>query len=195
MFYNRKSTQSASKGADAAHATAVLDGQRRHDEIAPRFKISVMPAGEHRRLEITLSGPAALGGLDGLTVTVCDDNPWVTEAGPRTPDYEDAPTQIWGPYRFTPATGPGADPALGFPGADSAGRNTPTRGMPVGETLVFLLESVTEPSWVSSTTVRPDWQREHGIALRQALACTKTGYEPWCLVAELDTRYGASVEV
>jgi hypothetical protein len=195
--YARRSARSSDKAAIAADATAVLDGQRRHEELTPRFKISCTAAGvDNRKLEIKLLGPAALGRLDGLTVTIRDDNPWLAEATPLAsgPSREEIKKQIWGPYRFTPGTGQGADPVRGIPGADRDGRSTPTGGLPVGESLPFFLEPVTKPHWTSPSTTREDWLRDHGTVLRLALACTKNGYEPWSLVAELETSVDSSTE-
>jgi hypothetical protein len=196
--YARRSAQSGDKAAIAAGETAALDGQRRHEELTPRFKISCSAAGaDDRKLEIRLLGPAALGRLDGLTVTIRDDNPWLAEAAPLAggPTREEIKKQVWGPYRFVPGTGPGADPVRGIPGADRDGRSTPTSGMPVGETLPFFLEPVTRPRWASSTTTREDWLRDHGTVLRLALAGTKNGYEPWSLVAEVETSVDSVTEI
>jgi hypothetical protein len=71
----------------------------------------------------------------------------------RGPPLADGPTakqvaaQIWGPYRFIPGTGPGADPVRSVPGADPTGCATPTSGLPVGEELPFYLEPTQPPSW------------------------------------------------
>lgn len=173
--YARRSARSGDKAAIAAGETAALDGQRRHEELTPHFKISCIAAGvEQRKLEIKLIGPPSLGRLDGLTVTIRDDNPWLAEATSLAsgPSAEEVRKQIWGPYRFTPGTGPGADPVRGIPGADRDGHSTPTGGMPVGETLPFFLEPVTRPHCASPTTHHPrglaarPW---HGAAPRAGL--------------------------
>jgi hypothetical protein len=82
------------------------------------------------RLRLFLTGPADLARLDRLVVTIRDDHPWRAE-GTRLaggPTREQVAEQIWGPYRFTPGTGPGTDSTRGIPGADPTGRTTPTRG-------------------------------------------------------------------
>lgn len=198
VVYARRSAQSGGRQADAAHISATLDGQRRHEELAPRLRITCKQVGgDNRKLEIELLGPHSLGRLDGLTVAIRDDNPWLSEGTPLAggPSQEDVKKQIWGPYRFVPGTGPGADPARGVPGASRDGRSTPTGGMLVGEKLPLFLEPVTLPRWVSSTTTREDWLRDHGTVLRLALACTKDGYEPWSLVAEVETSVDSSTEI
>lgn len=51
------------------------------------------------------------------------------------------------------------------------------------------------PHWVSPTTTREDWLRDHRTVLRLILACAKDGYEPWSLVAEVETSVDSSVEI
>jgi len=120
-------------------------------------------------------------------VSIRDDRPGRAEgrqlaAGP-TP--EQVAAQIWGPYRFVPGTGPGADSVRGIPGADPTGRVTPTRGMPVGESLQFALEPTRPPQW--SGWSLEGWETQVGGMLRLQLEAQREGWEPWTLVCELRT--------
>jgi hypothetical protein len=142
----------ARRSAKSAAETAALDRQRRHAELTPHFRVALEranPGVDTQRLRVFLIGPPELERLDALTMTIRDDHPWRGQ-GPQLaggPTPEQVARHIWGPYRFTPGTGPGADAVRGIPGADPTGRTTPTRGMPVGEELQFSLEPTLPPSW------------------------------------------------
>ena len=125
-------------------------------------------------------------------MTIRDDHPWRTQGSPRAggPTAEQVAEQIWGPFRFRPGTGPGADSVRGIPGADPTGRITPTGGMPVGEELTFLLEPTQPPPWSQRTT--EDWQRERGTVVRLRLECHRDGWDPWTLTCAVDVSRGYS---
>jgi hypothetical protein len=191
-----RSATAAEGSAAAAASTAALDRERRHAELTPRFLVSLgqaNPGVETKRLYVYLIGPPELERLDELTVTIRDDHPWRGQgrqlAGGPTP--EQVARQIWGPYRFTPGTGPGADAVRGIPGADPTGRITPTRGMPVGEGLQFSLEPTLPPPW--SQQPPEDWRRERGPVVRLQLECRRDGWDPWTLVGEVSTGAAAGV--
>lgn len=179
----------------AASTTAAIDVQRRHGELTPRFRVEFSapnPGSDARRLQVTLLGPPELRRLDALTVTVRDDHPWRAEKTPLAggPTQEQVARQIWGPYRFTRGTGPGADPGRGVPGADETGRSTPTGGMPVGETLPFDMEPTWPPKW--SGWSPEDWRRQIGPMLRLLLECHREGWEPWVLPCEISAVHDVS---
>lgn len=203
--YARRSDQSAERSAVASERSAVasearaaLEGQRRHAEMTPRFRITVAPANpgsDSLRLGVFLVGPPELDRLDSLTVTIRDDHPWRAQGSPLAggPSTEEVAAQIWGPYRFMPGTGPGADSTKGIPGADPTGRVTPTRGMPVGEALPFFLEPTRPPQW--SAQPLENWRHERGPAIRLQLECRRDGWEPWTLTCEFDTSAPAGTVV
>jgi hypothetical protein len=182
-------SSSQAKSAAAAATTAALDMQRRNAELTPRFRVTCEPSNPGSptlRLGVFLSAPPELERLDALTVTIRDDHPWRgqgTLAGGPTP--EQVAVQIWGPYRFIPGTGPGADSVRGIPGADPTGRTTPTGGMPVGEELPFFLEPTWPPSW--SQQPQENWQKECGTMVRLRLEARRDGWDPWVLTCEVDT--------
>jgi hypothetical protein len=189
-WYARRSDRSAARSAAAAGTAAAIEMQRRHGEVRPRFRLTCQPSNpgsDRLRLLIFLAGPPELGRLDELTVTIRDDHPWRGQGTPSAagPTPEQIAEQIWGPYRFVPGTGPGADSVRGIPGADATGRTTPTRGLPVGEELPFFLEPTWPPPW--SRQPQPDWLREYGTLLRLRLECRREGWDPWTLTCEIDT--------
>ena len=198
VWYARRSDRSAARSAAAAATTAALDMQRRNAELTPRFRVTCEPSNpgsQTLRLRVFLAGPPELGRLDALTATIRDDHPWRGQGTPLAggPTPEQVATQIWGPYRFIPSTGPGADPVRGIPGADPTGRTTPTGGMPVGEELPFFLEPTRPPSW--SQQPQENWQKERGTVLRLRLECQRQGWEPWVLSFEIDTNGQNTVEI
>jgi hypothetical protein len=172
-----------------------LDRERRHSEITPRFRVileSANPGVDAMRLRLFLTGPTDLMRLDGLIVTIRDDNPWRAEGTSLAggPTREQVAAQIWGPYRFTPGTGPGANSLRGIPGADATGRTTPTCGMPVGEELTFHLEPTFPPSW--SQQPIENWRKERGRTVRLRLECHREGWESWILACEVETGIAAA---
>jgi hypothetical protein len=194
--YARRSDRSAGRSAVAAERSAVasearaaLEGQRRHAELTPRFRITCGPANpgtDTLRLVVFLAGPPELGRLDSVTVKIRDDHPWRADGTPLAggPSPEEVAAQIWGPYRFIPGTGPGADLSRGIPGADPTGRVTPTRGMPVGEELPFALEPTSAPRW--SAWSLENWRAQIGNVIRLQLDSHRDGWEPWTGTCEYD---------
>jgi hypothetical protein len=189
--YTRIAALANKRSAAADETTAALDRDRRHTDLTPRLRVHCAPANpgsENDKLTVELLGPPELGGLDELVVTIRDDHPWRGQATPLAggPTPEQVAAHIWGPKRFTPGTGPGADPARGVPGADATGRTTPTAGLPVGESLPFFLEPTRPPGWATGRTSE-GWWRDRGTVLRLIFLCRKNGAEPWTLVGEVDT--------
>jgi hypothetical protein len=183
-----RSAEAAARSADAAAVTAKLDTDRRHAELTPRFRITCAPSNpgsETLRLAVYLLGPPELKRLDGLAVRIRDDHPWRAQgtplAGGPTPDQ--VAEQIWGRWRFTPGTGPGADPVRGIPGADPTGRITRAGILPVGEELPFQLEPTWPPPW--SHQALDSWQQQVGPWLRLLLECYRHGQPPWILPVEI----------
>jgi hypothetical protein len=185
-----RSAAASERSATAGESTRAIEQQRRNAELTPRFRVTcerANPGIETLRLVVRLEGPPELGSLDALTVIIRDDHPWRGQGTPLAggPTPEQVAEQIWGPYRFTPGTGPGADAVRGIPGADETGRSTPTGGMPVGEELTFLLEPTDPPRW--SQQPRENWRRERWTVLRLQLECRREGRESWSLAGEVET--------
>jgi hypothetical protein len=188
VLYSRKSANASVNAASSAAITAGLDADRRHSELTPRFRITVSPTNpgsDTLKLVIYLNGPAELGRLDELNVTIRNDHHWRGETTQLAggPTQEQIAEHIWGRWRFIPSVGPGADSIRGIPGADDTGRTCPTRGMPVGEELQFALEPTQPPRWSEQTTEQ--WHAWMGNYLRLRLECRRDGHEPWLLTVEM----------
>ncbi|MEO6090145.1 MAG: hypothetical protein ABIQ18_44265 [Umezawaea sp.] len=197
-YYARRTTHANERSAVADTTTAALDVGRRHTELTPHLRIKCRPSNpgsDQLKLTVSLLGPPDLRQLDGLTVTVRNDHHLRGQGRQIAggPTSEEVTAQIWGPFRFVPGTGPGADPSGGVPGADRAGRSTPTSGMPVGEELQFNMEPTSPGHWMGQTP--QDWRRERGTVLRLTFECRKDGMEPWTLTGEVDTQTDNPVEV
>ena len=182
-----QSRSSAEEANRAAETLAQIERDRRHAELCPRFRVSCGPLGQadyggKLQLRVLLIGPPALGYLDKLTVTIRDDHhrrgdgPLLTINPPR----EEIKRQIWGPYRFTPGTGP--DEAR----SDGTGRETAYNAvLPVGEALVYQLEPNPPPPWSTGTTPS-QWQQQEGSVIRLALDAETREIGSWRLACEID---------
>jgi hypothetical protein len=173
----KESAVASGRSASAAEARAALEAGRRHSELTPRFRVVVTrenPRVPFPMLSVVLAGPAELGRLDGLTVTIRDARPSMWKE-PHMPDGGATPEQIaevvWGPYRFYPST-------------DAAGRVASGEGMQVGEGLSFSLGPTFPPSWSS---MEPEaWRVQVGTWLLLRLEARREGWEPWTLTCEID---------
>jgi hypothetical protein len=141
------------------------------------------PGSDVMRLRVMLIGPPGLDRVDRLTVTIRNDH---FRRGERQRQYMGGPTEeefkqhIWGPYRFTPGTGP--DDAQ----ANSACRETVyDASLPLGEELPYELEHTWPERWMTGTT-QPDWLRERGTVIRIAFAAEHNQYGMWYLPCEID---------
>lgn len=187
-----QSAVSAERSAIASEARAELEGQRRRAELTPRFRVTF--ERWTGKLLVRLTGPAELGRLDLLIVSVRDDRPGRAEdVRPGGPSEEEIAAQIWGLYRFIPGSGPGASPDGEVRGADPTGRVVRTAGMAVGEELVFAMEMTGPPGW--SAWSMEDWGRQQGTVIRLQMKCRREGMEPWSLPCEIDSVGGKAVEV
>lgn len=171
---------------DAATKLTRIEGQRHHMQLCPRVRVScapLNPGSETLRLRVALVGPPGLDRLDRLAVTIRNDH-FLRGEGPYQ-QRMDGPTQeqikehVWGPYRFTPGTGPGEARA------DGTGRVTVyDDDLPMGEELPFQLEP-TNPAWISSMSV-DDWQRQQGTIVRLAFTAEHNEHGTWYLPCEID---------
>jgi hypothetical protein len=175
--------------AEAANSATKIELQRRHAELRPRFRVTcerLNPGGEQLRLVVELTGPPDLERLDDLIVTIRDDR--FSRLKPTssldTPSAQKLPDHVWGPVRFVPGTGPGVTTRPGAKGADAAGRETRSAGMPVGETRVYALEPNPAPPGASWTP--DDWRAEVGTDLRLRIEGRRDRWEPWMGVGVID---------
>lgn len=178
----RESAAAGGRSAVASEERARLEAGRRHDELMPRFRVSVKETGiEKLLLTVFLAGPAALEAVDALTVTIRNDHArhgsWLLPGSMR-----EQAAQIWGPYRFSPGATTGGEVT------DPTGRTTVPADLPVGESLMFYLERSMGPKWLGES---PDsWRRRMGTILRLQLDCSRKGWDPWTLKGEIDTARG-----
>ncbi len=184
-FQSRSSTQQANA---AATKLTAIESQRRHNELCPRLRMTCEPfnpGSDTLRLRVMLAGPHGLDRLDRLTVTIRNDHLRRGEGSYQ--EHMDSPTQeqirahIWGPYRFTPGTGP--DEAQ----ADITGRVTVyDSALPLGEELPFQLEHTRPGHWMTGMT-QSDWLRQRGTVIRVAFNAEHTEHGTWTLPCEIDT--------
>jgi hypothetical protein len=179
-------SRSSAREANAAATTmAEIERERRHGELCPRFRVScdpVAPGPNTRRLHVMLLGPPGLDHLDSLTVTIRDDQ-FTRGEGPLhagSPTRDEIKQHIWGPFQFTPSTGP--DEAR----SDRTGRVTPyTAKLPVGEELVYQLQPTTAPPWAEHMTSE-NWKQQHPPVIRLSLEAHHATYGSWTVPCEID---------
>jgi hypothetical protein len=196
--YTRIQARANQRSAIADEVTAELERDRRHAELTPKLRVICRPANpgsEYYKVIVHLVGPMALGRLDALTVTIRNDSVWRERATPLAggPTQEEVAAHIWGPLRFTPGTGPGANPVAGVPGADPTGRTVTAAGVPVGEDWIFALEPTRPAIWMRQTI--DEWRRDRGTILRLTFECHQEDTEPWTLTGEIDTQTDNPVEI
>jgi hypothetical protein len=182
----RQSRSSAQQANAAAGTLAEIERDRRHSELTPRFRVTVESRNggsePQRRLRVMLLGPPGLDHLDSLTIRIRDDHFRRGEGLllPGGPTRDQIRAHIWGPYMFTPGTGP--DEAR----ADRTGRVTEYNAdLPVGEELPFQLEPTCPGSWMEGTT-QEDWQRQRGTVIRLAIDARHNEHGTWTIPCEID---------
>jgi len=187
----RSATKHADNSTSQANASAStlaeIERQRRHGELYPRLRVVCEPWGPGvegtLRLRVTLVGPPGLDRLDRLTAAIRNDHFRRGEGYPERmggPTAEQVKAHIWGPYHFTPATGP--DDAR----ADSTGRTTVyDTPIPTGEQLVYQLEHTLPGSWMQMS--QPDWTRQQGTLIRLAFTAEHNEHGTWYLPCEIET--------
>jgi hypothetical protein len=179
----------ADRSNRAATTLAEIENQRRHRELCPRLRIFCEPFGTgvdgYLRLRATLVGPPGLDRLDRLTATIRDDHfrradsYHEREGGPTVDEIR---AHIWGPYRFTPRTGPYSDTL-----ADRTGRTTVFDvPIPAGEQLVYQLEHTTPGRWMEGLSPA-NWIKDQGTLIRMAFTAEHDERGTWYLPCEIET--------
>jgi len=182
-----KARASARDSTAAATGLIAIESQRRHSELSPQLRVKcepLNPGSDVLRLRIMLVGPAGLDRLDRLTVTIRNDH-FLRGEGHQPligdPTQEEIRQHIWGPYRFTPRTGPNNARA------NKTGRETVyDASLPLGEELPYQLEPTTPAHWMTGMT-QPGWLRQCGTVIRLAFIAEHKEHGIWYLPAEIDT--------
>lgn len=187
--------KAGSKASKAAEALSNIEAARQWEHLTPQFSWSLEllnPGGSFMRLVLELNGPLALEQLESLTVRIRDDRPGRADEAQigRGPTAEQIRAQVWGPYQFTPDTGPGAGPGVG--GADPNGRSVDVAALPllVGEALPFQLEPTRPPPWMvagapDAASAETNWRQMVGDRLRLSITARAKDTEAWVIPLEI----------
>jgi hypothetical protein len=176
----RQSRNSALEANAAAKSLAVIERDRRHDELTPMFDATLKVYDEDRaELKSSLSG-GRLERLDDVTITILDASGrdhWM-HGLPEGVTQQDAEAFIWGPYEFNTSAG------------DQILTNRQTRPRPYsrvsGRNWDLLPMVPTLPGhWMSSES--DSWREEYRREpVRLLLTCRLDGHEPW--LVNMDVR-------
>ncbi|HEX4705841.1 MAG TPA: hypothetical protein VH352_27230 [Pseudonocardiaceae bacterium] len=167
--------------AVANKQVAVIEADRRHEELTPQLDITCTEQyGDRAELNVAFTGPLGLGRLDEIIVEILDDRP----------DRQPSPTHlaeitiekfrqfIWGPYRF----------ARGVDGSDAAGRTVPPFALDRGDSRPLVVDRSMHPYWYTNPE---NWRLEQeGKPVRLRITCRANGHEKqWvipCRVVQVD---------
>lgn len=185
VWYSRHSAKSAADSAKAAKTTAELDSQRRHDELTPKFDISIEAGengvSEHAHMRVTLIGPDGLDRLDEVTITILDEagkDHW----GYGLPDKvsaEEAASFVWGPWEFN--TGASAQVT------DNRTTRPQPYSRPDGKNWDRLGLRRTRPGYWMGEMTPEQWQRQQDGPVRLRITCRR-GHEQWTLLREVEVQ-------
>jgi len=174
-----KANEAAQKANETAEIVARIEQQRRHDELTPDLRITLVEQGggsAQARLNVHLAGPHQLGHLDHLAITVDNDD---MERRLLREDEQltqaDVDAHVWGPFHFVR----GAD------GADEHGRSVPPVRLTVGRGRPFAMTRTVPGRWMTGKTFSM-WQEEYrGQPVRLRITCRR-GDEEWVLAQEVE---------
>jgi hypothetical protein len=163
---------SAARRSDkAATILAIIERDRRHTELTPTFDITCYcsSVGDTAYMQLTLTGPPGLDGLDGVALSIRDDRTNRTPAIAGGPAAEELSAVIWGPLRFRSHVN----------SDDELGRSIPAFPLVRQETTRFALDSSLVPQWVAD---RDYWHRQYANhPLRLTLTCAREGHASWTI--------------
>lgn len=183
-----QSRKSAWEANAAAGTLATIERDRRHDELAPVFDLTLTETGDHVDLKVTLAG-GRLERLDAVTLTILDETGeghW-TRGLPSGVSQEEAEAFVWGPWEFN--TGASAQVIS----------NRETRPRPYsrasGKNWDLLGLRRTQPGHWMSAMSQERWRRDYaGQPVRLLLTCRREGYEPWTLLYEVVAGQAGALE-
>ena len=137
VVYTRRQAVALEAAAVASKSTAALEGERRHEELTPQLAITATRPDDDSspaEMELELTGPPGLGGLDEVMIRIRDDMPDRVPGHGSQLTEEQVSEVIWGPYRLNP----------GVRGTDSRGRAHGPFPLPVHEPYPLDLEQTIE---------------------------------------------------
>ncbi|WP_433459893.1 hypothetical protein [Micromonospora sp. CA-248212] len=164
----------------AASSTAALtriEARRIWAETLPQFKITAEAQSDtYAMLHVELVGPPSLDRLDQIQLSVRDD--YHARGASQIaggPSADQVANHVWGPYRFR----------HGIDGGSENGRDVAPFSLPLGEGTDFAMDRQLPPLWNTSGT-EASWRRDYaGKSVRLLLRCTRDGFEPWTVPAEV----------
>ncbi|MEW1551973.1 hypothetical protein [Streptomyces tsukubensis] len=181
---SNRNAQTANRTAELARQTAAsvaqIERDRWHTELTPRIEIQVVPGaiGSTPTLAVRFHGPAGLGRLERLVLSIRDDK---DRSGipllPGGPTAEERDAVVWGPLKFRFSAG----------GADGIGRTVDPFELARGDEMVLSLDRTVAPPWYASGAT--GWAGDYADAdLRLWVTVHAEGHRPWELHADVPTR-------
>jgi hypothetical protein len=166
----------ARKGARGTEHLALIEADRRHVELTPRFTPRCQTTGLNNTeavLTLTFTEPAGLDQIE-LTASIRDDDTDRLYRIDPNLTAEQIKAQVWGPYRFAP----------GVDGADKNGRAPAVVQLNRGQSRRFWLERTLPPPWATNS---PNWWEQwadHPVRLN--LVARSGSHEPWTVPLDVD---------
>ena len=177
----RQSRVSAREANAAANALAAIERERRHDELAPEFEVTLTlpdPDSDTATLLVSLKR-GRLERLDEVTITIQDEagvKHWA-DGLPEGVTRDEAAAFIWGPWEFAAGTSDAVSNRTSQ--ADSYSVVTGTTWG------VFTMQRTRPGHWMTGTS-QQDWRARHqGRAVRLLLTCVHDG-ERWQVPLEAE---------
>ncbi|MDX2732914.1 hypothetical protein [Streptomyces sp. PA03-2a] len=172
--------KTANEANRTATSVAQIERDRWHTEMTPNVVLAVTNERGRPELLVRFDGPAPLGAIDVLELSIRDDRDRSNDqtlAGGAT--REERARTIWGPFRLSPH----------IDGADELGRSAKAFSLTHGEQRRFALESSWPPRWYEGVDGARRWESDfqsHAL-LRVWVVCHVEGHKPWKLTADLVT--------
>lgn len=174
--------QAAREANRTAASIAQIERDRWHRELTPNVKFRLTKERGWVELLVQYNGPAALGRLDRLELTVRDDRDRSNDlllAGGIT--AEERAATIWGPLRFKHSTD----------GVDDLGRTLEPFSLVCSEEHRLALDPTHPHQHYNGGAEQ--WERDHrDKPFRQWVTCHAEGHKPWVLTADIPQRHGES---
>jgi hypothetical protein len=174
-----QSRRSAQEANAAARTLAAIERDRRHEELAPAFEVTVTRMSVGAELKVTLAG-GRMESLDAVTIAILDEtgkDHW-TRGLPDGVTQEEAEAFVWGPFDFNPGA------------SAQVISNRQSRPRPYsrasGKNWDVLAMQDTRPGHWMSPASQQAWAKEHeGQPIRLLMISSREGYGTWTLLKEV----------